>query len=103
MQAKDNYEKKKENLLADLQKNPTHRKISLRKSTSNLFRPQTGSNKDKKIDVRNFNQVVQIDPQNRRAEIEGMATYFDIVNETLAYGFLPPVVPELKSITVGGA
>jgi FAD/FMN-containing dehydrogenase len=105
MKAKDSYEQKKQNLLSEIN-NLSERqenKLSLNKTTSNLFRPRSSSSRDKKIDVRNFNQVLSIDPQNLMAEIEGMAQYVNIVNETLKYGYLPTVVPQLKSITVGGA
>jgi len=36
-------------------------------------------------------------------EVEGMTTYEDLVHETLKYNALPHVVPELKTITIGGA
>ena len=37
------------------------------------------------------------------ADVEGMITYETLVDETLRYGLLPAVVPQLKTITVGGA
>ena len=37
------------------------------------------------------------------ADVEGMITYEALVDETLRYGLLPAVVPQLKTITVGGA
>jgi len=36
-------------------------------------------------------------------EVEGMCTYEDLVDATLPFGFMPCVVPELKTITIGGA
>lgn len=75
--------------------------ISLKKDTSNLFR--NGQSTRNKIDVRHFNQVIAVDPIHRVAEIEGMTPYETIVAETLKFGYLPAVVPELKSITIGGA
>src|SRR5207248_11475150 len=38
-----------------------------------------------------------------RVSAEGMTTYADLVDATLARGVMPCVVPQLKSITVGGA
>ncbi|KGP64106.1 hypothetical protein EP47_08155 [Legionella norrlandica] len=75
--------------------------IRLKKTTSNLFRDRKPAKK--KIDVRHFNQVISIDSINQTAEIEGMTTYEEIVNKTLEFDFLPTVVPQLKSITIGGA
>ncbi len=37
------------------------------------------------------------------AKVEGMTPFDTVVKGTLAYGLMPCVVPELKSITVGGA
>jgi FAD/FMN-containing dehydrogenase len=77
-------------------------RIGLRKSTSNLFRHRSQAGKHF-IDVRAFNRVLAIDPQRMTADVEGMITYEALVDETLKYGLLPAVVPQLKTITVGGA
>jgi FAD/FMN-containing dehydrogenase len=76
--------------------------VALAKSTSNLFRrrDQRGTNR---IDVGEFNQVLGIDRARMTADVEGMTTYEDFVNATLPHGLLPAVVPQLKTITVGGA
>src|SRR5438445_11803689 len=76
--------------------------IGLAKSTSNLFRHRDGAHKCK-IDVRRFNRVLHIDPDRMLADVEGMTTYETFVDETLKYGLLPTVVPQLKTITTGGA
>src|SRR5436309_2854393 len=94
------YEKKKSDLVEAFLK-LTHRNnqpIRLYKDTSNLFRTRKPS--EKHLDVRHFNQVIDVDPIKQVAEIEGMATYEAIVKETLAYHLIPAVVPELKSITI---
>lgn len=97
------YEQKKIRLARELKTlaQENGESIRLYKTTSNLFRDRDVAKK--KIDVRDFNQVIFIDAENHIAEIEGMATYEDIVKTTLQYGFLPTVVPQLKSITIGGA
>lgn len=97
------YEKKKREIAEEFQKNLAERgTFALSKKTSNLFRNRK-QNSSKKIDVRHFNRVLSIDPVNRIAVIEAMTTFEDLVNETLKLCLLPPVVPELKTITVGGA
>jgi len=55
------------------------------------------------IDVTDFNRVILVNEENLLAEVEGMTTFDDFTRETLKHGLLPAVVPELKSITVGGA
>ena len=45
--------------------------------------------------------VIEIDPERRIAEVEGMTTFEDFADAALFRGFRPPVVPELKTITVG--
>jgi FAD/FMN-containing dehydrogenase len=77
-------------------------RIGLRKSTSNLFRQRAAAGKHL-IDVRGFDYVLAIDPQRMTADVEGMITYEALVNATLPHGLLPAVVPQLKTITVGGA
>ena len=50
-----------------------------------------------------FGRVLHVDPQARTAVAGGMTTYEDLVDATLAHGLMPLVVPELKTITLGGA
>ncbi|SLM47864.1 conserved protein of unknown function [Nitrospira japonica] len=76
--------------------------LSLEKSTSNLFRHRTGSAKPR-LDLREFRHVIRIDEQARTAEVEALTTYEELVRETLPFQLMPAVVPQLKSITVGGA
>ncbi len=47
--------------------------------------------------------VIDIDVLARTADVQGMCTYERLVNETLAHGLMPLVVPQLKTITLGGA
>jgi FAD/FMN-containing dehydrogenase len=77
-------------------------KIRLAKATSNLFRtrkPHTGV----WLDASPFRQVLSVDVENRTASVGGMTTYEDLVDATLPYGLMPAVVPQLATITLGGA
>jgi len=76
--------------------------LALGKETSNLFRTRK-ENVCQKIDVRNFCDILEVDETAMIANVEGMTTYEKLVQETLKHGSLPAVVPELKSITIGGA
>jgi FAD/FMN-containing dehydrogenase len=74
----------------------------LGKTTSNLFRHRQPAARHR-LDVRAFDHVLRIDAERMTADVEGMITYETLVEETLRYGLLPAVVPQLKTITVGGA
>src|SRR4051812_26151941 len=76
--------------------------IGLAKKTSNLFRDRQPAARPK-VDLSGFNEVVRVDVSGGRVEAEGMTTYASLVDETLAHGVMPCVVPQLKSITLGGA
>jgi FAD/FMN-containing dehydrogenase len=97
------YAQRRERLIAELAAARANgASIGLSKPTSNLFRHrvQTGT---KRMDVRSFHHVLHIDPSSRIADVEGMTTYEELANETLKHGLLPTVVPQLKTITIGGA
>ena len=57
----------------------------------------------KGLDVSAFSRVLHVDPVARTAVVGGMTTYEDLADATLRYGLMPLVVPQLKTITLGGA
>jgi FAD/FMN-containing dehydrogenase len=99
--AAQGYGKKLENLRA-LMRGRDCGAIGLAKNTSNLFRDRNARERPK-LDLSGFDQIVGIDPAAGTVECEGMATYSNLLDATLAHGFMPCVVPQLKSITLGGA
>ena len=76
--------------------------VRLTKRTSNLFRSRERS-KDPGLDASGLDQVLSIDPVSRTADVQAMTTYEHLVDATLAHGLMPLVVPQLKTITIGGA
>ena len=76
--------------------------IRLAKRTSNLFRPR-GTTSAPGLDVAAFDGVLHVDPVQRTAEVLGMTTYEHLVDATLPYGLMPMCVPQLRTITLGGA
>ncbi|MFN8103119.1 MAG: FAD-binding oxidoreductase [Acidimicrobiia bacterium] len=79
-----------------------HGPVRLAKRTSNLFRtrrPVSGPG----LDVTDFDRVLHVDVAGRTADVEGMTTYEDLVDATLRHGMMPLVVPQLRTITIGGA
>ena len=74
--------------------------VALAKDTSNLFRDRDGAQR-RRLDVRAFNQVLSV--QDGFVEAEGMIPYEALTSACLAQGVMPAVVPQLKTITLGGA
>src|ERR1043166_4282403 len=58
---------------------------------------------DEKIDVGELTEILSIDPVRRICVAESGVTFVDLVRATLEHGLLPIVVPELSTITIGGA
>ena len=78
--------------------------VRLAKSTSNLFRfRDDGGPGLATLDVSAFSGVLAVDPVERTALAGGMTTYEDLADATLRHGLMPLVVPQLKTITLGGA
>ncbi len=80
----------------------TDEPVRLAKRTSNLFRARTIS-AGAGLDVSGLEGVLEVDPVGHTADVQGMCTYERLVDATLAYGLMPLVVPQLKTITLGGA
>jgi len=81
---------------------PAGAPVRLAKRTSNLFRFRSSGDRPG-LDVRQFDNVLSVDPQARVADVQGMVTYERLVDATLRHGLMPLVVPQLKTITLGGA
>ena len=98
------YEEKKAQLLDALAADRANggAGAGLAKATSNLFRDRAPRPRPR-IDLSRFNEVVRVDRAAGTVEAEGMTTFADLVDATLAHGAMPRVVPQLKSITLGGA
>ncbi|MDQ1669136.1 MAG: hypothetical protein QOE40_1197 [Actinomycetota bacterium] len=91
-----------ERLLRQYAEIPTGSPVRLAKRTSNLFRPRERQ-QARGLDVSSLDSVLSVDPQARTADVQGMTTYEDLLDATLAHGLMPAVVPQLKTITIGGA
>ncbi|MBW9210383.1 FAD-binding oxidoreductase [Mumia sp. zg.B53] len=80
--------------------------VRLAKRTTNLFRPRDASDAPG-LDVSGLGGVISVDIDAATgvatADVQGMCTYEDLVAVTLARGFMPYVVPQLRTITLGGA
>lgn len=89
-------------LLKSYQAIPPNATVRLAKPTSNLFRARAKTSAAG-LDVSGLTGLIAVDPDARTADVAGMCTYEDLVAATLPYGLSPLVVPQLKTITLGGA
>jgi FAD/FMN-containing dehydrogenase len=96
------YEQAVERLRREVAALPAGAPVRLGKRTSNLFRPRERMSTPR-LDVAAFAGVLSVDPVARTADVLGMTTYEQLVDATLPHGLMPLVVPQLKTITLGGA
>ena len=76
--------------------------VRLAKPTSNLFRSRAAAG-SAGLDTSGLTHVIAVDDAACTADVAGMCTYEDLVAATLPHGLAPLVVPQLKTITLGGA
>ena len=84
---------------------PAGQPVRLAKRTTNLFRARAATTAPG-LDVRGLAGVIEVlpdGPDGPVAEVQGMCTYEDLVDATLPHGLVPHVVPQLRTITLGGA
>jgi FAD/FMN-containing dehydrogenase len=81
---------------------PAGAPVRLAKKTSNLFRPRSATDVPG-LDVSGLDGVIAVDVELRTADVQGMCTYEHLVDATLPHGLIPRVVPQLRTITLGGA
>ena len=96
------YEAGLATVLASYRAIPPSATVRLAKRTSNLFRVRQRTSSPG-LDVSGLQGVLSIDTEGLTADVGGMCTYEDLVAATLQFGLAPLVVPQLKTITVGGA
>ncbi len=89
-------------LEASYRRIPVGEPVRLAKPTSNLFRHRAGTSAPG-LDVSGLAGVIEVDPQAAVADVQGMCTYEALVEATLPHGLIPLVVPQLRTITLGGA
>jgi FAD/FMN-containing dehydrogenase len=95
------YQQRKQHLAESLRAARGH-EVRLAKKTSNLFRDRRRS-AARRLDVGDFDHVLGIDSAAGYVEVEGMTSYAALTTACLERGVMPAVVPQLKSITIGGA
>jgi FAD/FMN-containing dehydrogenase len=98
--ALESYAERRDRLAAELRGGRSGA-VGLAKDTSNLFRDRRGGKR--LLDARAFHHVLGVDSRRGLIDAEGMTTYEELVARGLERGVMPAVVPQLKTITIGGA
>jgi FAD/FMN-containing dehydrogenase len=101
----DRHAAKVARIVAQLEAHRGVRPLSLHKTTVSHQVPKAHDlrHRDDKIDVSELTEILEIDPVRRICVAESGVTFEDLVQATLKYGLVPIVVPELATITIGGA
>ncbi|KAG9743987.1 hypothetical protein KCU59_g6220, partial [Aureobasidium melanogenum] len=79
-----------------------------RKEPFRIFHGSTSStrsqeqDRNKMISTSDFTEILRIDPEKRVAIVEPNVSMEKLVDATLPYGLVAPVIMEFKNITVGG-
>ncbi|GAB3874327.1 FAD-binding oxidoreductase [Terrabacter terrigena] len=85
---------------------PPDQPVRLAKRTSNLFRVRSATGAPG-LDLSTLSGVVEVTPgvdgRPATARVGGVTTYEQLVDELLQLGYVPLVVPQLRTITIGGA
>jgi FAD/FMN-containing dehydrogenase len=101
----DRHASKVARIVAQLKAHTGTRPVSLKKRavSHQVPKPHDLRYRDDKIDISDLTEILSIDPARRICVAESGVTFVDLVTATLKHGLLPIVVPELKTITIGGA
>jgi FAD/FMN-containing dehydrogenase len=101
----DLHARKVERVASALRARRSARPLSLRKRavSHEVPKPRDARIHDDHLDVRDLDAILEIDPVARTCVAEPGVTFVDLVAATMRYGLVPAIVPELETITVGGA
>ena len=96
---------KLEGVIRQLRAHDGSRPVSFRKKAVSHQVPKRNDKRrnDAKIDLSSLDEIIAIDVDAKTCTAEPGVTFVDLVRATLRYGLVPTVVPELETITVGGA
>lgn len=99
------HEQKVNGILEFLKNRTSTKPLSLKKKSVSheVPRPDDKRFSDEKLDISDLNQILSIDTINKTCTAEPGVTFIDLVKETLKHNLVPIIVPELKTITIGGA
>lgn len=99
------HERLVQRVAQQLRDHPRGRPLSIKKKAVSHQVPKRGDARrnDDKIDLTQLDRILAIDVERRTCTAEPGVTFEDLVEATLRHGLVPIVVPELRTITIGGA
>jgi len=99
------HEQKINRILKQLKERESTKPVSLKKKavSHEVPKPSDKRHSDEKIDLSDLNEILYINTEKRICIAEPGVTFIDLVTATMKYGLVPIIVPELKTITIGGA
>jgi hypothetical protein len=85
--------------------NPSQDQLLSLKSTaySNIVRGHAYKKNRPQLNIGKLNRILEINTTDKTAWVEPRVTMEQLVEATQKHGLVPPVLPEFKTITVGGA
>lgn len=99
------HNQKVDRIVKQLKERPDSTPVSLKKNIASHQVPKPKDRKylDHKIYVGGLDEIIHIDPDSRTCVAEPVVTYADLVDATMRFGLVPIIVPEFRTITIGGA
>lgn len=99
------HEQKVNEIISFLKERKSTNPLSLKKKSVSHQVPKMKDKtyNDEKVDLRDLKEIIKIDTEKLICTAEPGVTFVDLVKETLKYNLVPFTVPELKTITIGGA
>jgi delta24-sterol reductase len=79
------------------------RPVFFKRSSTNSTRARKVFEDSKAIELTNLNEIIEVNVPKRYIDVEPAVSMDMLVSETLKLNLVPPVMPEFRSITVGGA
>ena len=98
-------EQKIDRITEQLKERRSTKPVSPKKKAVSHEVPKPGDKRylDENIDLSDLNEILHIDAEKRICIAEPGVTFFGLVTATMKYSLVPIIVPELKTITIGGA
>ena len=99
------HEQKINRIIKQLKERKSTKPVSLKKKavSHEVPKPSDKRHSDEKIDLSELNEILHINTEKRICIAESGVTFIDLVTATMKCGLVPIIVPELKTITIGGA
>lgn len=99
------HEEKVRRIAKQLKERKSTEPLTLKKKAVShvVPKPEDKKHSDEKLDVSDLDEIIHVDTERRICIAEPGVTFEKVVQATIKHGLAPVVVPELKTITIGGA